>query len=112
MPDSAVQRDPVARGLTGRGVAAVGVERMAVVAGLLRAILPGDGAQRARHARSERRWSLDWWPECDTCPVAIRLRACVECEPVQGEAFGVRQQGGSADLGGLNSVSSRSRCDS
>src|SRR5690349_20535812 len=48
VPESAVEVDVVAAGLTRRGVADVGVERMAAVGGLQGAVRPADRAELRR----------------------------------------------------------------
>src|SRR6266487_447296 len=45
MPDAAIHVDAVALGLPRGGVGAVGVQRVPVVGGLLRAVRPGDRAE-------------------------------------------------------------------
>src|SRR5690242_11505257 len=87
---------PLPLACPGGGVGGVGVQRMAIVGGLGRAVGQGDRAELADDARPGRRGRLHRWPELGAAAVAVRLGAGVWHEPVHGEALGAGQHGHAA----------------
>ncbi len=100
MPQAAVQVQVVAAGLAGGGVTQVGVQGTAVVGGLRGAVRPGDGAEPSGNARTGFRRAGDRGPVGRATAGATGRGRGVGREPVQREALGVGQHGGSVGLSG------------
>jgi PAS domain S-box-containing protein len=98
VPEAAVQVQLVAAGLAGRRVANVGVQRVAIVGGLGRAVGPLDRAELAGYPWGGRDRALDRRPVGRTRSVAHRLGGGIRREPVQREALGVGQHAHPSDL--------------
>src|SRR5690242_15248754 len=99
-PQAAGGVDAVALVLARGLVAGEGVQRVPVVGGLLAAVGPGNGAERAGHAGAGGHRARDHRPEGQAGTLALGRGRGVDGEPVQDHALGVGQHLLAAD-GGL-----------